>query len=73
MPRRPRRPLPFKQTDLERAYRAAERVGMPNPRIEIRRDGTITVIPGDPPKDSGGRSNAWDEVLTNAEDAQRAS
>jgi len=68
---RKRTPLPFKQTDVERAYKAARVVGMRNPRIEIdmaRR--TITLIPGagdDRPE------NPWDTVLTDAADEKRAS
>ncbi len=55
-----RKPLNFKQTDLERIFRAAKAVGI-NARVEISKDGTYSVIPvtqqAEPP------ANEWDKAL----------
>jgi hypothetical protein len=75
-----RKPYNFKQRDVTRAKKAAIAAGDPNARIEIdvaRR--TITIIPGEPPKNGGqaggdtGTGNPWDEVLTNAANEKRPS
>jgi hypothetical protein len=69
---RSRRDTTFRKADVMRAIRAAQAVGIPNPRIEIDRHGTITIIPGEPPKDNGtGIINPWDEVLTNDPNQKR--
>jgi hypothetical protein len=60
----------FRKTDLVRALKAAQAAGVPGPRVEIDRRGTIVIMPGDPPKDSDA-ANSWDEVLTNAPDQER--
>jgi hypothetical protein len=49
-PRRTRRPLAFKQGDIERALRAAERIGQW--RVEIEKDGVVirlTPVADEPP------------------------
>ena len=61
MPRR-YRDQTFRKTDLVRALKAALTAGVPDPRVEIDRDGTIMIIPGDTPNDSAAE-NPWDEVL----------
>jgi hypothetical protein len=48
------RDLTFRKNDAVRAIRAAQTAGIPNPRIEIDRHGTISIIAGDPPAKSGG-------------------
>jgi hypothetical protein len=67
---RRRRDQSFTQRDATRALKAAQAAGDPNAHIEIdtiRK--TITIIPGEPPKDSGKAggdtvaANPWDEVL----------
>jgi hypothetical protein len=66
---RHRRDTTFRKADVMRAIRAAQAVGISNPRIEIDRHGTIAIIPGEAPKDNGaGIINPWDEVLTNDPD-----
>ena len=50
---RSRRDTTFRKADVMRAIRAAQAVGISNPRIEIDRHGTIMIIPGEPPKDNG--------------------
>lgn len=57
----------FRKSDLMRAFRAAEAVGVKSPRIEVDRRGTIAIIPAKP--DEAG-NNEWDEVL--AHDPARA-
>jgi hypothetical protein len=49
MPRR-YRDQTFRKTDVVRALRAAQTAGIPSPRIEIDRHGTIAIIPGAPPE-----------------------
>ena len=40
--------LLFKERDLRRALRAADRSGVPVQRVEIDREGRIILIPGTP-------------------------
>jgi len=49
MTRKPR-DLTFRKNDVARAIRAAQAAGVPNPRIEIDRHGTISIVAGEPPK-----------------------
>jgi hypothetical protein len=68
------RDLTFRKNDAIRAIKAAQAAGVPNPRIEIDREGTITIRAGDPPtKNDTSTDNPWDKVLTNAADQERAS
>jgi adenosylcobinamide amidohydrolase len=69
MTRRPR-DLTFRKTDCVRAYRAAITAGIPNPRIEISRHGTISIIAGESKSDTA-TDNPWDKVLTNAANEKR--
>jgi hypothetical protein len=43
----------FRKTDAVRALRAAQTAGVSHPRLQIDRHGTITIVPGEPPKGSG--------------------
>jgi hypothetical protein len=43
-----RRPSKFKKTDVKRAARAVIEAGLQIARIEVARDGAISVIPGKP-------------------------
>jgi hypothetical protein len=49
MTRHPR-DLTFRKNDAIRAIKAAQAAGVPNPRIEIDRHGTISIIVGEPVK-----------------------
>jgi hypothetical protein len=72
MTRKPR-DLTFRKNDAARAYRAAISAGVPNPRIEIDRHGTISIIAGEPPgKNDTATDNPWDKVLTNAANEERS-
>ena len=51
----------FRKTDVVRANKAALAAGVPDPRIEIDRDGTIKIVPGGLPKNSGSAANPWDQ------------
>jgi hypothetical protein len=69
-----RRPSTFKKTDVTRATRAVLAAGLEIARVQINKDGAIVVVPGKLGEGSNGdASNPWDEVLTNATDAKRAS
>ena len=71
MTRRPR-DLTFRKNDAIRAIKAAQAAGVPNPRIEIDREGTIAIIAGESPaKNDTATDNPWDKVLTNAADQER--
>jgi hypothetical protein len=43
-----RRPSLFKERDVRRAAKAVMAVGLDIARVEIDKDGTITVVPGKP-------------------------
>jgi hypothetical protein len=47
------RDLTFRKNDAIRAIKAAQAAGIPNPRIEIDRHGTISIIAGEPPLKDG--------------------
>jgi hypothetical protein len=64
---RSRRDTTFRKADVMRAIRAAQAVGISNPRIEIDRHGTITIIPGEAPKDNGA-ANPLDEWMSSRAD-----
>ena len=57
--------LRFKQREVARAIRAAARSGVPTQRVEIDREGKISVILGwpDDRAANGDNKNPWDEVL----------
>jgi hypothetical protein len=63
MTRKPR-DLTFRKNDAARAYRAAISAGVPNPRIEIDRHGTISIIAGDPPKNGSAEGNELDKWMS---------
>ena len=66
-----RRQLPFRQSEIERAMRAAKAQGLSVGRIDINpRTGVISVFPGQS-TDTDAIKNTWDEVLTNAQDKKR--
>ena len=68
---RSRRPLTFNLRDVSRLLRAYESAGAPQPTIRITKGGDIVAIPNSAPPATA--RNSWDEVLTDAEDAKRAS
>jgi hypothetical protein len=70
MPRR-YRDQTFRKTGVVRALKAAQAAGIPNPRIEIDRHGTIAIVTTEPLKDDGA-ANPWDEVLTDDADEKRS-
>ena len=55
----------FRETDLRRAIRTFQKLGLPVARVEIDRDGKIVVIVGEcKSRDEGmATANPWDEVL----------
>jgi hypothetical protein len=55
----------FRQRDLQVAIRAAKNAGLENFRIEISRNGTITVVPMAPGESvpDKQRDNEWDDDL----------
>jgi hypothetical protein len=46
------RDLTFRKNDVVRAIHAARAAGVANPRIQIDREGTISIVAGGPVKDS---------------------
>jgi hypothetical protein len=53
----------FRLTDVKRAFRAARAAGVPNPRVTINDNGSITITAGAPPAEDPG-ANEWDTVST---------
>ena len=52
--------LTFKETDLRRAIKTFQKLGLPIARAEIHRDGKIIVVTGEGIQGSAG--NEWDEL-----------
>jgi hypothetical protein len=65
-PRRPRDQL-FRKTDITRALRAALAAGIQSPRIEISPNGTISIIPGEHPRDNCA-ANPLDQWMSSRAD-----
>ena len=61
--RRPRGACTFRQRDVAAAIRAARDAGLSVARVEIGKDGQITVVAGTPSNGSGqaGERHPWDE------------
>jgi hypothetical protein len=57
-----RRPSSFKKTDVTRATKAVRDAGLDVARVEISKDGVITVVPGKPAElaNAGAEANEWD-------------
>jgi hypothetical protein len=72
MPRK-RPKLIFKQTDLLRLLRTYQAAGAPQPIVKITPAGDLIAIPAEPSTMNNSARNPWDEVLTDAENAKRAS
>ena len=53
----------FRKLDLVRAYRAAQSAGIPNPRIEIDRHGTISIVPGEARAEQPAEGNELDNWM----------
>jgi hypothetical protein len=61
MTRRPR-DLTFRKNDVTRAFKAAQAAGVPNPCVQIDREGTISISAGGPPTDDvNGQAQGADE------------
>jgi len=58
--------LTFKETDLHRAIKTFQKLGLPIARAEIDRDGKIVVVVGEAKstdENTMTNVNPWDEVL----------
>jgi hypothetical protein len=66
MPRKPGDECTFRQRDLKEAIKAAKHAGLENFRVDVNKDGTISVVPtmapGGPAPNTVG-ANEWDEDL----------
>ena len=58
-----RGPQTFKKRDVKTAVEAVRESGVEVARVEIDKDGKITVIAGKPVAAIEGNTNPWDEVL----------
>lgn len=68
----PRGPCAFKQRDVMRLLRAARAAGFEVARLEVAKDGSIAMVPGNSGEGGDGEaSNPWDEVLPDAADKKR--
>jgi hypothetical protein len=65
MPRKSGDTCTFRQRDVREAIKAARNAGLENFRVDIDRNGTISVVPiasgGTAPNNKG--ANEWDDVL----------
>ena len=52
--------LTFKETDLRRAIKTFQKLGLPVARVEIDRDGKIVVVVGEGMTIQGSAGNEWD-------------
>ena len=61
--RRPRGECTFRQRDVAAAIRAARDAGLSVARVEIGKNGQITLVAGTPSNGSGqvGERHPWDE------------
>jgi len=61
--RRPRGECTFRQRDVAAAIRAAKDAGLSVARVEIGKDGQITLVAGEPAKPGNGAAgpHPWDE------------
>jgi hypothetical protein len=58
-------PYRFRETEMKRAIAAVNKAGVEIERIDVRRDGTFSIIPGKTTeKDSGRNAHAEDEWST---------
>jgi hypothetical protein len=53
----------FKRADLTRATQAVMAAALHVARVEIGKNGTITVVPGKPTEPIQNNQSEWDEVL----------
>jgi hypothetical protein len=58
-------PARFTQADLRRAAAGVRAAGLPVARVEVDREGKISVIVGDPEAEASGR-NPLDRILDDA-------
>jgi hypothetical protein len=60
------RPSLFKETDVKRAFQAARMAGVDVARVDIGKDGKISIVPREPAKESpktapvAGELQPWD-------------
>jgi hypothetical protein len=57
-----RGPLKFKETDLVRAIKSAEKAGRQVVRYEVTKTGSVIIHLGNPDEQQPG--NAWDKALS---------
>ncbi|MDN3274739.1 hypothetical protein QWJ07_10820 [Frankia sp. RB7] len=64
MSRKPGDDCTFRQRDVKAAIKAAKEAGLENFRVEIDRNGTISVVPMAPGESVLGKGpNEWDDDL----------
>lgn len=57
-------PSTFRETDVKRAVKAVRAAGVEIARVEFKRDGGFSVVPGKPieGEDASGEHNEWDDA-----------
>jgi hypothetical protein len=56
----------FRQRDVKEAIKAARNAGLENFRVDISKEGTISVVPmapGESVQNNQGNKNEWDDDL----------
>jgi hypothetical protein len=57
-----RGPQRFSKRDVMRAVRAVQACRVPVARVEVDKDGKISVVAGEPAKTAQGEANEWDAI-----------
>jgi hypothetical protein len=63
MPRKTGDECTFRQRDLKEAIKAARNAGLENFRVDVDRNGTISVVPMTASDLADGKGTGWDKLL----------
>jgi hypothetical protein len=65
MPRKTGDGCTFRQRDLKEAIKAARNAGLENFRVDVDKNGTISVMPTAPGEQNSQGGTLWDKLLEN--------
>ena len=63
-------PCSFKKRDVKTAVKAVRESGVEIGRVEIDKDGKITIFAGKPVENGAAETNEWDEVFDGKDQAE---
>jgi hypothetical protein len=52
----------FRESEVRRAIKASKSAGLEIARVEIKPDGSISIVPGKPETEKKLATNEWDEL-----------